>query len=116
MEIKEIAECLDNIGLQYKELCKNPFVDICGSRLLENEINTTWIRMSARCIFEENQTVKKMIMEKSAIVKELYNNDWQHPLFKVFYLSEINGSLNNLGHVKGLEEKADFAKPVYFSF
>jgi len=152
MEIKEIAECLDNIGLQYmatigmdgkpkvrpvqymvvhenklwfctnsqkdmyKELCKNPFVDICGSRLLENEINTTWIRMSARCIFEENQTVKKMVMEKSAIVKELYNNDWQHPLFKVFYLSEINGSLNNLGHVKGLEEKADFAKPVYFSF
>ena len=100
----------------FKELSANPYVDLCGSRLMENEIDTAWIRMSAKVVFEENQTVKKMIMEKSSIVHQLYKNDANHPLFKVFYLSEISGSLNNLGHVKGLEENNDFSKPVVFKF
>lgn len=152
MEIKELAEYLDKVGLQYmatigldakpkvrpvqymvlfdeklwfctnsqknmyKELSANPYVDICGSKLMENEIDTAWIRMSAKVVFEENKTVKEMIMQKSSIVHELYENNADHPLFKVFYLSEIKGSLNNLGHVKGLEEKSDFAKPVIFEF
>lgn len=94
----------------------NPYIDLCGSRLMENEIDTAWIRMSARVVFEENLTVKKMIMEKSSIVRQLYKNDANHPLFKVFYLSEISGSLNNLGHVKGLEENKAFSKPVVFKF
>ena len=37
-------------------------------------------------------------------------------LFKVFYLKNIRGSLNNLGHVKGLSKRADFAKPKEFEF
>lgn len=79
-------------------------------------IFTTWIRLSAEAVFEENLEVKKMIMEKSAIVHELYENNAEHPLFKVFYLKNIRGSLNNLGHVKGLSERADFAKPKDFEF
>ena len=94
----------------------NPYIDLCGSRLMENEIDTAWIRMSARGVFEENLTVKKMIMEKSSIVRQLYKNDANHSLFKVFYLSEIFGSLNNLGHVRGLEENKAFSKPVVFKF
>ena len=50
------------------------------------------------------------------IVRQLYKNDANHSLFKVFYLSEISGSLNNLGHVKGLEENKAFSKPVVFKF
>lgn len=57
-----------------------------------------------------------MIMEKSAIVHELYENNAEHTLFKVFYLKNIRGSLNNLGHVKGLSKRADFAKPKEFEF
>ena len=57
-----------------------------------------------------------MIMEKSAIVHELYENNAEHPLFKVFYLKNIRGSLNNLGHVKGLSERTDFAKLEEFEF
>ena len=51
---------------------------------MENEIATAWIRMSARVVFEENLTVKKMIMEKSSIVRQLYKNDANHSLLKVF--------------------------------
>ena len=79
-------------------------------------IFTAWIRLSAEAVFEENLEVKKMIMQKSAIVHELYENTAEHPLFKVFYLKNIRGSLNNLGHVKGLSKRADFAKPKEFEF
>lgn len=152
MQIKELADYLEKIGLQYlatigldakpkvrpvqfmvlydgklwfctnskkdiyMELCKNPYIDLCGSKLLKNEIETAWVRLSARCVFEENLAVKKLIMKKSPIVHELYDDNPEHPLFKVFFLSEIKGSLNNLGHVKGLEEKPDFSKPVFFEF
>lgn len=108
--------CTNSQKDMFKELSANPYVDLCGSRLMENEIDTAWIRMSAKVVFEENLTVKKMIMEKSSIVHQLYKNDANHPLFKVFYLSEISGSLNNLGHVKELEENNDFFKPVVFKF
>ena len=55
-------------------------------------------------------------MKEMLCVHQLYKNDANHPLFKVFYLSEISGTLNNLGHVKGLEENNDFSKPVVFKF
>ena len=102
--------CTNSKKSMYAELVKNPWIDLCGSKLLENEIQTAWIRLSAEAVFEENLEVKKMIMEKSAIVHELYENNAEHPLFKVFYLKNISGSLNNLGHVKGLSERTDFAK------
>ena len=107
--------CTNSQKDMFKELSVNPYIDLCGSRLMENEIDTAWIRMSARVVFEENLTVKKMIMEKSSIVRQLYKNDANHSLFKVFYLSEISGTLNNLGHVKGLEENKAFSKPVVFN-
>lgn len=108
--------CTNSKKSMYAELVKNPWIDLCGSKLLENEIQTAWIRLSAEAVFEENLEVKKMIMEKSAIVHELYENNAEHPLFKVFYLKNIRGSLNNLGHVKGLSERADFARPKEFEF
>lgn len=88
MELREVADCLEKVRLQYMatvgldgkpkvrpvqfiveydgwfctnskksmhaELVKNPWIDLCGSKLLENEIQTTWIRLSAEAVFEEN--------------------------------------------------------------
>ena len=81
---------------------------------------TASIRFSAEVVFAddmsgETREVKKAIMEKSAIVHELYENNPDHPLFTVFYLKVVHGSFNNLGHVKGLAERSDFAKPVEFA-
>lgn len=71
--------------------------------------------LSAEVVFEDNRQVKQLIMEKSSIVHELYQNNPDHPLFKTFYLKNIHGSMNNLGHVKGLEDRKDFAKSIEFS-
>ncbi|HBG65177.1 MAG TPA: hypothetical protein DDW78_01755 [Treponema sp.] len=106
--------CTNSEKAMYAELQSCPFVDLCASRLEKDEISTSWIRFSAEVVFEENRDVKQAIMEKSAIVHELYGNNPDHPLFKVFYLKDIRGSVNNLGHVKGLDEKEEFDKPVFF--
>lgn len=112
--------CTNSEKAMYAELQKSPFIDLCGSRLQKDEITTAWIRFSAEVVFpaesEEIRGIKKVIMQKSKIVRELYNNNQEHPLFKVFYLKNICGSLNNLGHVKGLEERNDFSRPIEFSF
>ncbi len=112
--------CTNSEKAMYAELQKSPFIDLCGSRLQKDEITTAWIRFSAEVVFpaesEEIRGIKKTIMQKSKIVRELYNNNQEHPLFKVFYLKNICGSVNNLGHVKGLEERNDFSRPIEFSF
>lgn len=112
--------CTNSQKAMFAEMQKSPFVELCGSRLQEDEIATTWIRFSAEVVFpeesEDTLKIKKAVMEKSAIVRELYGNDARHPLFKVFYLKNIRGSMNNLGHVKGLKERDDLGKkPVDFS-
>ena len=112
--------CTNSEKAMYAELQKSPFIDLCGSCLQKYEITTAWIRFSAEVVFpvesEEIRGIKKAIMQKSKIVRELYNNNQEHPLFKVFYLKNICGSVNNLGHVKGLEERNDFSRPIEFSF
>ena len=105
--------CTNSEKAMYAELQKSPFIDLCGSRLQKDEITTAWIRFSAEVVFPAES---EEIMQKSKIVRELYNNNQEHPLFKVFYLNNICGSVNNLGHVKGLEERNDFSRPIEFSF
>ena len=67
-------------------------------------------------VFEERQDIRDAIIEKSAIVHALYKDMRHNPIFKVFYLKNIDGWMTNLGNVKGLEEKAEFAKPIHFKF
>ena len=90
----------------YKELQANPALELCGSKLEENEIQTPWIRFSAEAVFEERQDIRDAIIEKSSIVNALYSKMRKNPIFKVFYLKNIDGWMTNLGNVKGLEKRA----------
>ena len=100
----------------YAELRANPQLELCGSRLEAEEINTAWIRLSAEAVFEEEQRIRDKIMEKSSIVKKLYAGKTDFSLFKVFYLRNVRGVMANLGHVKGLSADKNFAEPVTFEF
>jgi uncharacterized pyridoxamine 5'-phosphate oxidase family protein len=108
--------CTNSKKEVYAELQANPAIELCGCKLEKDEIQTPWIRFSAEVVFEERQDIRDAIIEKSAIVNALYKNMRQNPIFKVFYLKHIDGWLTNLGNVKGLEHKAEFAKPVHFRF
>lgn len=100
----------------YAELQANPCLELCGCKLENDEMQTPWIRFSAKAVFEERQDIRDAIIEKSAIVKTLYKDMRDNPIFKVFYLTDIDGWMTNLGHVKGLADRADFSKPIHFVF
>ncbi|MCQ2606245.1 MAG: pyridoxamine 5'-phosphate oxidase family protein [Bacteroidales bacterium] len=100
----------------YKELQENPSLELCGCKLEEDEIQTPWIRFSAEAVFEERQDIRDAIIEKSSIINTLYSNMRENPIFKVFYLKNIDGWMTNLGNVKGLEKRAEFSKPIHFKF
>lgn len=100
----------------YAELQANPCIELCGCKLEADEMQTPWIRFSAKAVFEERQDIRDAIIEKSAIVNTLYRDMRDNPIFKVFYLTHIDGWMTNLGNVKGLEKRAGFAQPVHFNF
>ena len=116
LEDEKLWFCTNSKKEVFAELQANPFVELCGCKLEKNEMQTHWIRFSAEVMFEERQDIRDAIIEKSAIVNALYKNMRDNPIFKVFYLKNIDGWMTNLGHVKGLENRDKFAKPIHFKF
>ena len=116
LEDEKLWFCTNSKKEVFAELQANPFVELCGCKLEKNEMQTPWIRFSAEVVFEERQDMRDAIIEKSAIVNALYKNMRDNPIFKVFYLKDIGGWMTNLGHVKGLEQRDEFAKPIHFKF
>ena len=116
LEDEKLWFCTNSKKEVYAELQANPRVELCGCKLEKDEMQTPWIRFSAEAVFEERQDIRDAIIDKSAIVNALYKNMRDNPIFKVFYLKDIDGWMTNLGHVKGLEKKGEFAKPIHFKF
>ena len=108
--------CTNSKKEVYAELQANPCIELCGCKLEKNEMHTPWIRFSAEVMFEERLDIRDAIIEKSSIVNALYKNMRDNPIFKVFYLKNIDGWMTNLGHVKGRENKDEFARPIHFKF
>ena len=116
LEDEKLWFCTNSQKEVYAELQANPCVELCGCKLEKDELLTPWIRFSAEVVFEERQDIWDAIIDKSAIVNALYKNMRDNPVFKVFYLKDIDGWMTNLGHVKGLEKRDEFAKPIHFKF
>lgn len=116
LEDDKLWFCTNSKKEVYAELQANPSIELCGCRLDEDEIQTSWIRFSAEIVFEERKDIRDAIMAKSAIVNELYKHMQDNPIFKVFYLKDIDGWITNLGHIKGLKKNDAFAKPIHFKF
>ena len=116
LEDEKLWFCTNSKKEVYAELQANPCVELCGCKLETDEILTPCIRFSAEAVFEERQDIRNAIIDKSAIVNALYKNMRDNPIFKVFYLKDIDGWMTNLGHVKGLEQRDEFAKPIHFKF
>ena len=116
LEDEKLWFCTNSKKEVFAELQANPCVELCGCKLEKDEMQTAWIRCSAEAVFEERQDIRDAIIDKSAIVNALYKNMRDNPIFKVFYLKDIDGWMTNLGHVKGLEKKGEFAKPIHFKF
>ena len=116
LEDEKLWFCTNSRKEVFAELQANPCIELCGCKLEKNEMQTPWIRFSAEVMFEERLDIRDAIIEKSAIVNALYKNMRDNPIFKVFYLKNIDGWMTNLSHVKGLEQRDEFTKPIHFKF
>ena len=116
LEDEKLWFCTNSKKEVFAELQASPFVELCSCKLEKDEMQTPWIRFSAEAVFEERQDIRDAIIDKSAIVNALYKTMRDNPIFKVFYLKNIDGWMTNLGHVKGLENRDEFARPIHFKF
>ena len=116
LEDEKLWFCTNSRKEVFAELQANPCIELCGCKLEKDEMQTPWIRFSAEAVFEERQDIRDAIIDKSAIVNALYKTMRDNPIFKVFYLKNIDGWMTNLGHVKGLENRNEFARPIQFKF
>lgn len=76
--------CTNNQKEVYKDMQKNPYVEISVS-----SPEYAWIRLSGKAVFENNMEVKQGCME-NLIVKSQYNTA-DNPIFEVFYLEDAHG-------------------------
>ena len=78
--------CTNNKKDVYAQLQKNPYAEICVS-----SPEYAWIRISGKCVFENNMEVKEACMT-NPIVKSQYDSA-SNPIFEVFYLDEAKATL-----------------------
>lgn len=90
--------CTSNQKEIYKELKKQPYIELCAS-----DKNMSWLRIEAKVIFADNLDIKQKVFECSPLVKGIYKNP-NNTEFEVFYLSEGKASISEIGK-----------PPVYYS-
>ena len=83
--------CTSNKKEVYKELQKQPYIELCASGQ-----KMSWVRIEAKVIFSENIEIKKKVFEVSPLVKGIYK-DPNNSKFEIFYLDEVTASFSELG-------------------
>lgn len=81
--------CTNNQKDVYADMQHNPHIELCVSNA-----NFTWLRISARAVFENNCKAKETCL-KIPIVKQQYQSA-DNPIFEVFYLTEGKAVITDL--------------------
>lgn len=77
--------CTANTKEVYRQLQQNPWVEFSTT---SKEMVT--YRLSGRAKFEDNRQVKAAIIEKSGLVKQIYQTP-DNPVFELFHLEHADG-------------------------
>lgn len=88
----KIWYCTGNNKEVYKELVQQPYVEFCASG---NE-GMTWMRLSAKVVFDNNRAIKNKVLNHSPLVKGIYKTG-DNPVFEVFYLDELSAAIAAIG-------------------
>ncbi|MDR3258560.1 MAG: pyridoxamine 5'-phosphate oxidase family protein [Fusobacteriaceae bacterium] len=75
--------CTGNDKNVYKELVKNPNVQICSC-----SPEFKWVRVSAKVVFTKDTKIKEAILKHSPFVESIYRNP-ANPTFEALYLDEV---------------------------
>ncbi|MCG8698516.1 MAG: pyridoxamine 5'-phosphate oxidase family protein [Bacteroidales bacterium] len=83
--------CTSNEKEVYKELQKQPYVEICtlGPKM-------SWIRLEGKVNFSDSLEMKEKVFRVNALVRNIYK-EIDNPLLEVFYLSEVKATISEIG-------------------
>jgi len=76
--------CTSNQKDVCKEMRQNPHVELCVSGE-----DFSWIRLSGKVVFADNQQIKEKIIETNSLVKSIYKTAG-NPVFEIFYLDQAH--------------------------
>ena len=82
--------CTSNKKEVYKEIQKNPSVELC---VMSEEMS--WLRLNGKVVFSNEFKDKDKVFKVSPLVKSIYKTT-ENPDFEVFYLDEVNFLINKL--------------------
>jgi uncharacterized pyridoxamine 5'-phosphate oxidase family protein len=72
--------CTGNTKPVYKEIQKQPWVEICSCSPA-----FAWIRLSGKVVFSKDLSIKKTIFAQNELLKTIYQSP-ENPGFELFYL------------------------------
>ena len=81
--------CTSNQKDVYKQMEKNPRVEICVTGA-----DSSWIRVSGKAVFVKDAEVKKMILDKNEMIRAIYGSP-DNPVFEVFYLADVKAVISD---------------------
>ena len=81
--------CTSNNKEVYKEMKKQPYIELCASGE-----NFSWIRIEGKVIFTDSLDVKAKVLDVSPLVKSIYQSP-DNPAFEVFYLAEAKATISD---------------------
>ena len=81
--------CTSNQKDVYKQIEKNPYVEICTSSQ-----KFEWVRLSGKVVFSKDKAIKEQIITSSPLVKSIYETA-DNPIFEIFYLEEAKAILSD---------------------
>ncbi len=81
--------CTSNQKNVFKEMQKQPFVELCASGE-----NFSWLRLGGKVVFADDLALKAKVMEASPLVKTIYVSP-NNPAFEVFYLADATATITD---------------------
>ncbi|AZG68724.1 pyridoxamine 5'-phosphate oxidase family protein [Mycoplasma struthionis] len=87
---KKLWYCTNNTKEIYKDLQNDPNLELT----IFSKDYSSWIRIEAQAVFENNKEVKIRTLEENKGILEIYKS-WDNPIFEVFYLSNVHAVIGN---------------------
>lgn len=85
--------CTSNQKEIYKELKKQPFIELCASGK-----NMSWLRLQGEAIFSTDIRIKSKVLEKNTLVRSIYKEP-DNPAFEIFYRINLEASISEIGKI-----------------
>ena len=83
--------CTSNQKEVYKEVLKQPYVELCASGP-----SITWLRLNGKVVFSDSLAIKEKVIKTNALVKSIYKKP-DNPGLEVFFIDEMKAYVSGIG-------------------